>query len=44
VAAARLRQGSVNGLYFAALGGHNAESHNHNDVGNFVVYLDGNRC
>ena len=42
VAAARLRLGAVNGFYFAALGGHNAESHNHNDVGNFVVFLDGN--
>jgi hypothetical protein len=28
------------GLYLAARGGHNAESHNHNDVGHFVVYLD----
>lgn len=26
------------GLYLAVKGGHNAESHNHNDVGNFVVY------
>ena len=26
-----------NGLYLAAKGGHNAESHNHNDVGNFIV-------
>jgi hypothetical protein len=25
----------------AAQGGHNAESHNHNDVGNFIVYYDG---
>ena len=25
----------------AAKGGHNAESHNHNDVGNFIVYADG---
>lgn len=29
------------GLYFAMKGGHNGESHNHNDVGNFVVYDDG---
>ena len=29
------------GLYLAVRGGHNAESHNHNDVGHFVVYLDG---
>jgi hypothetical protein len=42
VAAARRRAGNTGGFYFAALGGHNAESHNHNDVGNFVVYLDGN--
>ncbi len=41
VAAARVKKGSDQGFYFAALGGHNAESHNHNDVGNFVVYLNG---
>jgi hypothetical protein len=29
------------GLFLAARGGHNAESHNHNDVGNVVIYLDG---
>jgi len=29
------------GLYLAAKGGHNDESHNHNDVGNFIVYLNG---
>lgn len=27
-------------LFFAAKGGHNGESHNHNDVGNFIVYKD----
>jgi hypothetical protein len=32
---------SFQGLYLAAQAGHNAESHNHNDVGNFIVYLDG---
>jgi hypothetical protein len=32
---------SNEGLYVAAKGGHNAESHNHNDVGNFIVYADG---
>jgi hypothetical protein len=42
VATARRRADTTEGFYFAALGGHNAESHNHNDVGNFVVYLDGN--
>jgi hypothetical protein len=30
-----------NGLYVAMKGGHNGESHNHNDVGSFLVYLDG---
>lgn len=29
------------GLYLATHGGHNAESHNHNDVGDFIVYLNG---
>ncbi|QJB41958.1 heparinase II/III family protein [Chitinophaga oryzae] len=33
--------GSFRGLFFAAKGGHNAESHNHNDIGNFVLYMDG---
>jgi len=28
-------------LFFAAKGGHNAESHNHNDVGNYILYADG---
>ena len=32
---------TVKGFYVAAQGGHNAESHNHNDVGNFIVYYDG---
>jgi hypothetical protein len=41
VMAARDRAGSSAGLYVAAKGGHNAESHNHNDVGNFLVYIDG---
>jgi hypothetical protein len=29
------------GLFFAAKGGHNNESHNHNDIGNFILYCDG---
>jgi hypothetical protein len=29
------------GFYLAAKGGHNDESHNHNDIGNFVVFVDG---
>jgi hypothetical protein len=38
---ARSRADSSKGFYVAAKGGHNAESHNHNDVGNFIVYADG---
>jgi hypothetical protein len=41
VMVARSRGGSSDGLYLAAQGGHNAESHNHNDVGNFIVFIDG---
>ena len=41
VMVAREREGSDGGLYLAAKGGHNAESHNHNDVGQFIVYSDG---
>ncbi len=29
------------GLYGAIKGGHNGESHNHNDVGSFLLYVDG---
>jgi hypothetical protein len=29
------------GLVLAAKGGHNAESHNHNDLGSFIILLDG---
>ncbi|MEI8087462.1 MAG: heparinase II/III family protein [Paludibacter sp.] len=38
---ARDNEGSSNGFYLAAKGGNNDESHNHNDIGNFVVYYDG---
>ena len=41
VMAARSKEGSAEGLYLAAKGGHNNESHNHNDVGNFIVYYNG---
>lgn len=37
----RERAGSSEGLYLALKGGHNRESHNHNDVGSFVLGLDG---
>ena len=39
--AARLQEGSPSGLYLAAEGGNNGKSHNHNDVGNFMVYSNG---
>ncbi len=39
--AARDKEGSTRGLFVAAWGAHNAQSHNHNDVGNVVVFLDG---
>ena len=32
---------SSKGLFLAAKGGSNGEMHNHNDVGNFVIYYDG---
>jgi len=38
---ARDAAGTTAGLFVAAWGGHNAQSHNHNDVGNYVVYADG---
>ncbi|GAB2777854.1 heparinase II/III family protein [Rhabdobacter roseus] len=41
VLALRQQEGSAKGLFLGAKGGHNGESHNHNDVGNFVLYLDG---
>ena len=41
VMTARDQEGRCEGFYVAAKGGHNAESHNHNDVGHFIVYMDG---
>lgn len=41
VAATRECQIAENGLYIAMKGGHNKESHNHNDLGSFIVYSDG---
>ncbi len=38
---ARDKQGTSDGFFVAAKGGHNDESHNHNDIGNYVVYYDG---
>ena len=41
VAITRELENADKGLYLAIKGGHNAESHNHNDVGNFIVFADG---
>ena len=42
VFAARDREGSERGFYVAAKGGTNyAESHSHNDIGNFILYYNG---
>jgi hypothetical protein len=41
VMAARSVAGSTASFYLAAKGGDNAASHNHNDVGNFIVYYNG---
>ncbi len=41
VVVGRERTGSNQGLFFAAKGGYNNESHNHNDVGSFVLYKNG---
>ncbi len=37
---ARSKENSKEGLFVAAKGGNNNEYHNHNDIGNFVVYKD----
>lgn len=39
--AARDKEGSLDGLYVACWAGHNGQSHNHNDVGNFIIYANG---
>jgi hypothetical protein len=41
VMVARDRAGDPGGWFLAAKGGHNGESHNHNDIGSFIVHLDG---
>ncbi|XP_054156814.1 uncharacterized protein LOC128955195 [Oppia nitens] len=37
----RTREGSPEGLFLGAKAGTNGESHNHNDVGNFILYVNG---
>jgi hypothetical protein len=38
---AREREGDTGGLFLAAKAGHNDESHNHNDIGSFIIAHDG---
>ena len=38
---ARESENPAKGLYVAMKGGHNQENHNHNDIGQFVVYDNG---
>lgn len=40
ICVARDINGKSNGFFFAAKGGHNKESHNHNDVGSCILYYD----
>lgn len=40
VVAARDHANSTNGFYFAGKGGNNGESHNHNDVGEFILFYN----
>lgn len=41
IAIGRDKAGSAEGFYFAAKGGNNGEGHNHNDVGSFILYYNG---
>lgn len=41
IAAVRESENVKKGFYLGIKGGHNAENHNHFDVGNFIVYCDG---
>jgi hypothetical protein len=38
---ARDTKGSTDGFFVGAKGGNNDESHNHNDIGNYMVYYNG---
>lgn len=42
VMAARSNEDPSNGIFVAMKGGSNGEQHNHNDVGNVVIYYNGN--
>lgn len=41
VLVSRDKEGTYDGFFMAVKGGHNDESHNHNDIGNYVVFYDG---
>lgn len=41
VLVSRANDAAGKGFFLAAKGGHNQESHNHNDVGNFLLYHNG---
>ena len=41
ILSARETEGSHKGFFLSAKGGTNIESHNHNDIGNFIIYIDG---
>ena len=41
VMTARRRENGTDGIFVAFKGGHNAESHNHNDVGSYIIYRNG---
>ena len=41
IAIGRDKADSTEGFYFAAKGGNNGEGHNHNDVGSFILYYNG---
>ena len=41
VMVAREDEDTSKGMFFGIKGGHNKESHNHNDVGSYVIYCDG---
>jgi len=41
VMCAREKEGGKAGFFLSAKGGNNLESHNHNDIGNFIVFVNG---
>ncbi len=40
-ATARMKANSAEGMYFAVLAANNNRTHNHNDTGSYILYLDG---